>query len=377
MASNRVGEFAMMNGGIGPTEGSHVGSVLHSIGERPERLEDQEFWNCNIVEFDSQIYVVSHRAILTLVVASGCNAKCKFCSNEITFTPSGPYLRWGPRLQRVKTFALTAGLRKVAFTGGEPTLNPQGLFDLVGAMMPGFEKSRLHTNGIGLRREVRTETGRTSLLDAIIAASLTGVSVSVAHHAPVVKRQIMRFGPTWSGMTEDDLRYVTDRASPRFTPRLSCVMTPEGIITVADIFEFMEWGRELGYRRFIFRSCSEIPEEFRKPTDYAVYNSSSHIGIDDIVADLDRRPGLEKTFAQRKSDSKVDTYRWRDISFDIDESSEEPNPDRKIRRVNVMPDGVAYVCWIDPLAVLFEDERPLAVKSMKREFRMLDMPKRS
>jgi radical SAM family protein/4Fe-4S single cluster protein len=373
MVSNRSPMITAQDAAAGEAGCGHAGSVVRVIGVEPELFEGQEFWSCNIVDFDSKTYVVSHRAILTLVVAAGCNAKCKFCSNEITFTPSGPYLRWGPRLRRVKSFALAAGVRKVAFTGGEPTLNPQGLADLVSTVVPGFHKARLHTNGIGLRREVRTAAGRASLLDALVAASLTGVSVSVAHHDPVVNGRIMRFGPKWPGMTDDDLGYVAGRASDVFTPRLSCVMTPEGIATAPDMIEYMNWGRELGFRRFIFRSCSEIPEEFRKQTDYAAYNASSHITIDEITADLDRRPGLERTFRQRKSDSKVDSYRWGDISFDVDESSEEPNPDRKIRRLNVMPDGVAYVCWIDPLAVLFEDERPIAVRSVKRDFGLIQV----
>jgi molybdenum cofactor biosynthesis enzyme MoaA len=372
MAANHPTE-GVMNGPLGDIVCTKGGRVRRTIGATPEVYEGEEFWNCNIVDFDSKTYVVSHRAILTLVVVSGCNARCKFCSNEVTFTPSGPYLRWGPKLERVTSFALAAGVRKVAFTGGEPTLNPQRLIDLVAEVGPRFEKSRLHTNGYGLRREVVTSAGRNSLLDALIAARLSGVSVSVAHHDPEANRRIMRFGPSWRGMSDEDLKYVSERRSAAFTPRLSCVMTPEGVATVRDMLDYMEWGRTLGYRRFIFRSCSEIPERFRKPTEYSSYNSDSHIAIDSLVVQLDRRPDLVKTFTQRKSDSRVDGYRWGDIEFDVDESSEEPNPDRKIRRLNVMPDGVTYVCWIDPMAILFEDELPLARKSMKREFGLLDI----
>jgi molybdenum cofactor biosynthesis enzyme MoaA len=366
-------ELAMNEGAVMDTEYPQRGAIIRSIGSQPERFEGTEYWNSNIVAFDSKTYVVSHRAILTLVVISSCNAKCKFCSNEITFTPSGPYLKWGPKLERVKSFALTAGVRKVAFTGGEPTLNPQALADLTSAMVPGFTKARLHTNGFGLRREVHTVDGQTSLLDALIAAHMSGVSVSVAHHDPAVNAKIMRFGRAWHGMTDDDHRYVTERAARAFTPRLSCVMTPEGVTTVSDMFDYMEWGRALGYRQFIFRVCSDIPEEYRKRTDYAFYNADSYMSIEPLAAELDRHPGIEKTYTQRKSDSKVDCYRWGDITFDVDESSEEANPDNKIRRLNVMPDGVTYVCWIDPRAVLFEEELPVALDSMKREFNGLDI----
>jgi hypothetical protein len=181
----------------------------------------------------------------------------------------------------------------------------------------------------------------------------------------------MRFR-NWSGMTEDGLREIAGYASDRFTPRLSCVMTHEGINSVPDILDYMRWGRSLGFRKFIFRTCSEIPEEFRKPTEYSVYNADNHLSIDRISEILDRSSDFERVYRQRKSDSKVDVYRWNDITFDVDESSEEPDPDRKIRRINVMPNGVAHTSWIDPLSVLFDDDLELAERSMRREFRIVE-----
>lgn len=334
----------------------------------PEEHEGAVYWNCNIVRLDGCTYVLSHRAILTLVVSAACNAACKFCSNEVTFTPPGPFLRYDERLGKVRDFALAGGVRKIAYTGGEPTANPQRLYDLFARMTPGFDRSRLHTNGFGLFRPVESEGGEALLLDSLIHAGLTGVSISVAHHDPDVNRTVMRFKGAWQGMSDDDLRQVAARACGTFQPRLSCVFTHESVRTLDDVVEYLEWGRSLGFHRFIFRSCSQIPEEFQKSTEFSHFNSANYLSIDPIVDELDRRPGFERTFRQRKSDSRVDTYRWRDVSFDIDEASEEADPDLKIRRLIVMANGMAYTSWIDPLSVLFEEDRPAAAAAQQREF---------
>lgn len=347
----------------------HDRYVVRTIGPEPDEFEGQRFWNCHILCFDGRTYVFSHRAILTLVVVAACNAACKFCSNEVTFTPSGPFLRWDSRLARVKDFAQLAGVTKVAFTGGEPTLNPQGLYDLVSAVVPGFRRARLHTNGHGLFKQVQVGDGTRELLPALIEAGLTGASVSVAHFDEDLNRTIMRFSRGWKGMSEEALAEIAAHRSERFVPRLSCVMTQEGVNDVDSIMTYVEWGRSLGYRNFIFRSCSEIPTDFQKPTAYSIYNDANHFPLESIVAKLDRSGRFEKTFQQRKSDSKVDVYRFGDVTFDVDESSEEPDPDRKIRRINVMPNAVAYTSWIDPLAVLFEEDRHLAEAARVKEFR--------
>ena len=341
--------------------------IVRRIGANPEIHDGREFWNCNIVSFRGHQYVVSHRAILTVVVVSSCNAGCKFCSNEITFTPSGRFLAWGDGLKRVKDFSLTAGITKVAYTGGEPTLNPQALHDLVTAMSPGFKKSRMHTNGFGLFRHVETGAGRRELLPALIDTGLTGVSVSVAHFDQERNREIMRLSKSWSGMDADGLRAIAESTGPTFTPRLSCVLTAEGVNDIESIFEYMNWGRRLGFRRFIFRTCSDIQDGYKKDTSYTAYNDDNLRSIEVLAERLALRDDVRLVYRQRKTDSKVDVYGWRDVTFDLDESAEEEDPDQKIRRVNLMTNGVAHTSWIDPLSVLFDDDLATARRSAAKE----------
>jgi hypothetical protein len=345
--------------------------VLRTIGAEPQEHAGTLYRNCNIVAFDGDEYVFSHRAILTLVTTAACNAACKFCSNEITFTPAGPYLEVTDRLERTLAFAEVAGVRKAAFTGGEPTANPAKLYELVNVVAARFPRSRLHTNGFGLGRSVQTPGGARQLLPALVDSGLTGVSVSLAHHDPAVNAVIMRMKGRWKGVTEDDLRWIAGFRSPSFAPRLSCVLSSEGVHDVTGIIEYIEFGYRLGFRNFIFRSCSQIPDQFQKDTEYSNYNNVEYMPIEPLIVQLRQHDFIE-TYAQHKSDSHVHVFRYRDdTTVDIDESSEEEDPDPKIRRVNVMPDGVTYTSWIDPTRYLFRDDAATAAASARLELPVL------
>ncbi len=346
--------------------------VVRRIGAEFEQVGDGRYQNCNVLHFDGNEYVFSHRAILTLVTTAACNAACKFCSNEVTFTPSGPYLAPSPQLERTVAFAELAGVTKVAYTGGEPTAAPQKLYDLVRTVSPRFRRSRLHTNGFGLPRPVQTPDGERALLPALIDAGMTGVSVSVASHITEDNHRVMRLKGKWDGLSDDDLRYISAHSDERFSPRLSCVLTHESVLTADDIIGYVDWGVGLGFRRFIFRSCSQIPDEFTKVTDFSDFNSSSYIPIEPIVLRLREHGDFRETYQQHKTDSHVHVFERSDgVVIDIDESSEEVDPDPKIRRLNVMPDGVTYTSWIDPRSWLFPDEADRAATSIRKELPLL------
>jgi molybdenum cofactor biosynthesis enzyme MoaA len=356
-------------GRIEPMQRPSERRVVHRIGSTPENYSDEVYWNASVVAFDGAEYVISRRAILTLVTIAGCNAACKFCSNEITFTTKGPYLTHGARLERVTQLALLAGIRKIAYTGGEPTVSPQRLYNLVASTARRFSKARLHTNGLGLLNPVPTDEGEQILLDALIGVGLTGASISVAHFDPDVNNSIMRFKTVRRGLDEQALMQIGSRASTKpFSARLSCVLSPDGIKDLDDILAYVAWGRRLGFRKFIFRSPSGIPDMYAKPTEYSRYNAETHISIDPITEALGAKRRWVETFSQHKTDSHVHTYRVEDeVLVDIDESSEEADPDAKIRRLNVMPTGIVYTSWIDPYSYLFDDDRERAELDGRRE----------
>jgi hypothetical protein len=181
--------------------------------------------------------------------------------------------------------------------------------------------------------------------------------VSVAHHDAHTNRRVMRLPTSWAGMSETALASVASRADGTFTPRLSCVLTGDGVDDVSGILEYVSWGRSLGFRRFIFRTCSEIPDGFKKSTSFSSYNDENGQRLDPLSREFERRTGAQLEFRQRKGDSKVDVYRWGGVTVDLDESGEELDPDSKIRRLNVMPNGVVYTSWIAADSNLFDDDQ--------------------
>jgi molybdenum cofactor biosynthesis enzyme MoaA len=342
--------------------------VVKVIGGQPEPFRGATYRNTTIVRFEGTHYPVSHRAVLTLVTVAACNAACRFCSNEVTFTPRGPYLRHGPSLQGVLRFTHLAGTSKIAFTGGEPTLRPQAMYDLAQATIPGFTTARLHTNGSGILSPVRAGRDSVPLLDALIQARLTGVSVSVASADSAVNRAVMNLGPRWGGLSDAELRDIATRRRQAFTPRLSCVLTTDAVATPDQVLRYVDWGWGLGFRHFVFRSASGIPERFAKTTGFAAYNAAAHLEIHPLTDALANRPDWRERFAQHKSDSHVHIYDIGDGGrVEIDDSSEEEDHDDKIRRLTVMPNGVLYKSWIDPNAVVFATDRDRAQSDAARE----------
>ena len=332
--------------------------ILKRIGPEGQEIDGILYKNANIVRFEGKEYIVSHKAILTITVTEKCNAGCKFCFNGITNTPEGPFVSTDdPNVQRIKRFVSLAGVEKVAYSGGEPTLNPQKLYELVRDMNPGFQKSRINTNGIGLFRDVIREDGsKTTLLKAMEAVGLNGVTLSIAHYDLQKNREIMVLHG-WAGFSKDDIQRVVLETSNAISVRLSCFLTPEGVWTVDDILCYIRWGESLGVNKFIIRSGSTILDEYSKDTSYTVYNKESIVDIDPLVKELLSNHGFKQIFEQHKSDSHVHVLKRNNTIVDIDHSSEELDPDRKIRRFVLMPNGVCYVSWIDQTKTLFDEDR--------------------
>jgi molybdenum cofactor biosynthesis enzyme MoaA len=342
-------------------------TVLRHIGPQPERYCAGTYWNATVVRFDGAVYVISRRAILTLVTIAGCNANCRFCSNEITFTPGGRFLRFDERVSRAIELARLASIDKIAYTGGEPTVAPASLLALVAATAPRFRTARLHTNGVGLLRA--TGAGEAPLVDALIDAGLTGVSVSVAHFDRARNAEIMRFKTAWTGLTDDDLRAIAARNErPSFSARLSCVLCAGAVDDLDGVLQYVAWGGALGFRSFIFRATAGIPDAYAKATPHAHYNAGTHTGIDELTEALERRPGWCQVFAEHKSDSHVHVLRHAQLGqVVLDESSEEPDPDDKVRRLTMMPNGVLYTSWIDARSNVFADDEERTLRDAARE----------
>jgi hypothetical protein len=58
-----------------------------------------------------------------------------------------------------------------------------------------------------------------------------------------------------------------------------------------------------------------------------------------------------------KSDIHVHSFIKDNVCVDFEQVSEELDPDGKIRRVIYFPNDIAYKSWIDPMDILFEEDK--------------------
>ncbi len=261
-------------------------------------------------------------------------------------------------------FCYAARINKVAFSGGEPTLNPEALLALTAPLFRGMKKCRLHSNGFRILAPVSGPGGPEPLLVALSRTGLNGLSLSVAHHERSANERVMRNGTRWGGLDDEVIRAVVAIGNEHdISIRLSCVMTKIGVRSVQDIDDYLAWGCSLGIKNFIFRSCSPIPAVYRQKTSFSRFNVENWIDVRPIIQAFADRAEWTRIFAQEKTDSFVHVFRRKDGTVaDFDESSEEADPDPKVRRLILMPDGYTYTSWIDERARLFEN--PLETDSL-------------
>ena len=209
---------------------------------------------------------------------------------------------------------------------------------------------------MGLFLRVNDKDGNSvQLIDALVEEGLLGCSLSMAHYDREVNDGIMNFRGSYKGLDETQLRHLASLSSTTFSPRLSCVLTPDGIHTEDELLKYIEQGKSLGFKKFIFRVGTGIPDEFATKGDFAEYNASTALNIDIFVNELMKSHGFKEIFSLHKSDSHVHVLGDGEIVLDFDQSSEEPDPDSKVRRFIYMPDGVTYTSWIDSSRLLFDD----------------------
>jgi len=316
--------------------------VIKVIGSDPVQIQGFEYKNANLLLFEGREYIVSHKAVLTINCTSSCNATCKFCCNGITHMDDGPYVRLTPALQRVISLAKLGNIKVIAYSGGEPTLSPQHLFNLASQTSHLFDESRLHSNGIGLFRIIKDRNGNTvPLIDALVDLGLFGCSISLAHYDLEINREIMGFRGPYQGLTEEELKYVASLDATNFSPRLSCFLAEDGISNTDDILHYIDFGETNGFNKFIFRAGTQIPPEYAAQGSFAGYNAKSIVDIDVIVNELLSKHGYKEAFSLHKSDSHVHVLRKGRTILDFDQSTEETDKDSKIRRIIFMPNGVA------------------------------------
>ena len=270
------------------------------IGEEGITINDVFYKNVKIIKSNNLYYIVSNKAVLTITCTALCNARCNFCYNGITFTPdSGGFVDLNnSNLEKLLQFCKNAEIKIVSFSGGEPTLFPYELLNLVekvSKIVPNIR--RLHTNGLNLGKVVNYKGKDKKLYEHLKDVGITDISISVAHINPSINAKIMNY----SGLSYELVKNIIDAG---IDVRFSCYLDNDGSKDLKEFNQYLHNGIDLGVKRFIFRLSSGIPRCYELDNNFSKNNRNVTIDVLKYVEFL-KENGYEVKYFQKKSDSHL------------------------------------------------------------------------
>jgi sulfatase maturation enzyme AslB (radical SAM superfamily) len=157
-------------------------------------------------------------------VNTRCNARCEFCSARGVL---GDLIREPGRVPARIREMKAAGLDRVSFTGGEPTLLAE-LPELVAeAARSGFAQVDLQTNGLLLARKER--------VDQLVRAGLTSLFLSLHSAEPEIHDVLLRVPGAW----DKAMACVAHCLEAGLVVRYNCVLTTRNLDGPARLVELI------------------------------------------------------------------------------------------------------------------------------------------
>lgn len=176
---------------------------------------------------------------INVYVTNSCNGTCKFCCN-VNNTP------FQFDLEKFKRFFdevySKIAIRKVTFTGGEPSLNFSALYDCIQYISGKCEQIVICTNGTLLQ------------YDLVFYPSITGVSVSRHHYDEDKNEELI-------GLRTGDLIDLYKRElwpSIGNKINLSCNLIKGYIDSVSEMYMFLEYASKCGIHNVAFVNLLEV-----------------------------------------------------------------------------------------------------------------------
>jgi GTP 3',8-cyclase len=204
-------------------------------------------------------------ANFSIYSAQQCNARCRFCVEELRPASRGGALEQQRSVEAddARYFSALAAtldaLRPLAptisITGGEPSKDPR--MPEILALTAKFPSKRrsLTTNASGLL-DVHADR---PLIDHIVDAGIEHLNISRAHpdHERNAKLMVLN-----EGLSLDELREVVRRAhAGACRVRLSCVLVDGAIDSLAKIREYLDFAGSVGVDNVIFRQLMHVDRD--------------------------------------------------------------------------------------------------------------------
>jgi cyclic pyranopterin phosphate synthase len=226
--------------------------------------------------------------------AQVCNARCRFCVEELRPASRGRALvqqrtveaddaRYFTALEQSLEVLRPLG-PTISITGGEPSKDPR--LPRILALCARFPSKRrsLTTNGSGLL-DVRDGA---RLIDHIVAGGVEHLNISRAHPDHERNARLMVFH---EGLALEQLReVVTTARAGGCRVRLSCVLVERAIDSLAGIRSYLEFAESLGVDNVIFRQLMHVDRESVVENFVVAFSDRRRTRLEPILDQLAEQP---------------------------------------------------------------------------------------
>jgi molybdenum cofactor biosynthesis enzyme MoaA len=168
---------------------------------------------------------VDEPALNLYVRTKFCNAKCKFC----TFANTAEKFNETKYIEILKEMTSKVKIKKIAFTGGEPTLYWDQFKSMVQIAKELSPESKLSMNTDGLRLK--------RLFEDPIHKLMSNIHISRHHYNDDINNQIF----LTKTPTGDEIKEIQTGLDNPYLIQLSCNLIKGYIDSKDEVFKFLEW----------------------------------------------------------------------------------------------------------------------------------------
>lgn len=341
---------------------------MKTIKFQPLREKRQECYNIEDYklfdfEFDGKQKKVYSNVNLSIFTDDYCNADCKFCVAQLRFENKGLMYKkrkiysddeYFNRLEYVLNYLKPIN-PSVSITGGEPTKSkrlPQ-ILELINKY--GYRKRTLTTNGSGL---LDTMNGK-AVIQHIIDNKFSHLNISKAHYDEAINTSIMCYE---NGYCSNDMlrTIIAFSQANNLRPRMSCLLLKDGISTVDEMINYMNYYQSMGIDNVIFRELMDYDGNTMINKEKVDYCTRNKVKLNDIWATIDS----DKRFTPIRNllgyYYYVEVYKYQNIDMCSEGANLVKLYDEKEKHEDVVyemvfhPNGNLNGSWVDNEDVLLK-----------------------
>jgi molybdenum cofactor biosynthesis enzyme MoaA len=264
------------------------------IREQRQELFNVEDYNLLDFTFDEVTKKVYSNTNLSIFTDDFCNADCKFCVAQLRFENRGQWFKkdkiqsdseYLERLEYILNYLKPIN-PSISITGGEPTKCKRlpKILQLISKY--GYRKRTFTTNGSGLLDEMDGDL----VINHLIKNNFQHLNISKAHYDEKINQSIMDYK---NGYCSNEMleTIITISKANNLRPRMSCLLLKEGISTLQQMIEYMQFYQKIGLDNVIFRELMDYDKDMMINKEKIDYCTNNKIFLNDIwkTVDQDKR----------------------------------------------------------------------------------------